>query len=516
VRCRELVIVATLGILSGGCNALMNGWLDPSQVGRFNNRSVTMDLRRSVSVADEPSTEIESSEPTPEDLQVDYKDYVLRPGDVIELSVFELMVPGQPWVETRQISGSGNITIPQVKRELMAGGKSALELEKYIEKVLQEEQVLTQPEVTVLVREARNMTYNVLGAVGMPRSEVIPRPNFRVLDALAMAGGTNPTGGPKQPLVKMVYVFRMLEPSQNKGKTPDQSLIIEQGMSFGAVGNGLAVEEGGHWIYDQASGTWKFVKEQPRTETAPPLTPKAGQPSLPQEPGVQPRAEPRRAPQTTAPTVQTPEREMPASTRAAHPSTTSSPTSAETGEEWEELAAKSFSQRVIAIPLDKLEAGDPRYNIVIRDGDTIWVPPPLQGEFYVMGNINRPGTFSLTGREITIRQAIASASGLGPLADPTRCELIRRIGGNQEQVLAINLDRIFAGKEPDIILKPDDILNVGTNPLMPFLAVLRNAFRATYGFGFVYDRNFADIDSYGSKVNPEDRRRQELQQRFGF
>jgi hypothetical protein len=26
---------------------------------------------------------------------------------------------------------------------------------------------------------------------------------------------------------------------------------------------------------------------------------------------------------------------------------------------------------------------------------------------------------------------------------------------------------------------------------------LRNAFRATYGFGFVYDRNFADID-YGT------------------
>jgi hypothetical protein len=25
---------------------------------------------------------------------------------------------------------------------------------------------------------------------------------------------------------------------------------------------------------------------------------------------------------------------------------------------------------------------------------------------------------------------------------------------------------------------------------------LRNAFRATYGFGFVYDRNFADAD-YG-------------------
>jgi hypothetical protein len=37
----------------------------------------------------------------------------------------------------------------------------------------------------------------------------------------------------------------------------------------------------------------------------------------------------------------------------------------------------------------------------------------------------------------------------------------------------------------------------------PFLFVIRNSFRFTYGFGFVYDRNFADKDSYSSKINPE-------------
>ena len=35
-------------------------------------------------------------------------------------------------------------------------------------------------------------------------------------------------------------------------------------------------------------------------------------------------------------------------------------------------------------------------------------------------------------------------------------------------------------------------MNVGTNALAPFLAAIRNGFRVTYGFGFLYDKNFAD------------------------
>jgi len=33
-------------------------------------------------------------------------------------------------------------------------------------------------------------------------------------------------------------------------------------------------------------------------------------------------------------------------------------------------------------------------------------------------------------------------------------------------------------------------VNVGTDMIAPFLAVTRNAYRAAYGFGFTYDRNF--------------------------
>jgi hypothetical protein len=46
-----------------------------------------------------------------------------------------------------------------------------------------------------------------------------------------------------------------------------------------------------------------------------------------------------------------------------------------------------------------------------------------------------------------------------------------------------------------------------------FLAVLRNAFRLSYGFGFVYDRNFADSDTFQAKEQLKVRRNQEALQR---
>jgi hypothetical protein len=78
----------------------------------------------------------------------------------------------------------------------------------------------------------------------------------------------------------------------------------------------------------------------------------------------------------------------------------------------------------------------------------------------------------------------------------------------------VDLDRIFAMKDPDIKLKAGDVVNVGTSMLSPFLVTIANGFRTTYGFGFVYDRNFADIDSYGGHSNPDERRRAERQARF--
>jgi hypothetical protein len=149
------------------------------------------------------------------------------------------------------------------------------------------------------------------------------------------------------------------------------------------------------------------------------------------------------------------------------------------------------------VPADKLLSGDNRYNIVIRVGDNIHVPVDIIGEFCIMGNVNNQGFINMTGRPMTLKMAIAAAGGLGPLAWPKRCEVVRRIGKKREEIVMVDLDKIAMGEQPDFFIKPNDLINVGTHPTARWRAVLRNAFRATYGFGFIYDRNFADRD-YGT------------------
>jgi protein involved in polysaccharide export with SLBB domain len=158
--------------------------------------------------------------------------------------------------------------------------------------------------------------------------------------------------------------------------------------------------------------------------------------------------------------------------------------------------------RLIRIPAKKLLAGDSRYNIVIKPGDTIHVPVDVVGEFCIMGHVNRPGYFNMTGRPMTLKMAIAAASGLGPLAWPKRVEVVRRIGRAHEEIVMLDLDKIASGEQPDVFIKPNDLINVGTHPTSRWRAILRNAFRATYGFGFVYDRNFSDRDFGTSRPFP--------------
>ncbi len=479
--------IALLFLSVTGCNSFFNGWLDPSQVGRFRGPAVTRVLRRSISIADEPEMDIQGEEPIPEDLMVSSDDYVMQPGDIIDLSIFELLYLEQPWVQVRQILSSGKIRIPQVKQDVIASGKTAHEFERYLSRILTELQLHTDPEVTVFIREARSASYNILGSVGAPRRNPIPQPNFRLLDALAAAGGVTPVGGARAPLIKYVYVTRSQDSVENKPTAKSKKARVEsvEPPLLGSIENSNVDSQSGHWIW--VNGEWKFVATTQPTTTSSPA-------------GVE-----------RLPTVQT----QPAKTEAEVIAELEEDVEIE-GEHWEEVTAEFPQPRIIAVPLDSLYQFEGRYNIVIRNGDTIWVPGPMQGEVFIMGNINRPGVYAVTGRDMTLRQLISSAGGLSALADPSRGELVRRIGGNQEQVLSINVDRIFAGRDEDIILKPNDIINIGTNPIMPFLAVIRNAFRMTYGFGFLYDRNFADIDSYTGQSNPTDRRRGERRLRFGF
>ncbi|HVT79883.1 MAG TPA: hypothetical protein VHM90_04445, partial [Phycisphaerae bacterium] len=85
--------------------------------------------------------------------------------------------------------------------------------------------------------------------------------------------------------------------------------------------------------------------------------------------------------------------------------------------------------------------------------------PNQPGEFYIMGNVGRPGVYSLTGRKITIKQALAAAAMDIEKAKDFEVTLIRRTGASETKA-TVNVGAILAGDEPDRYLQANDLIQV--------------------------------------------------------
>jgi protein involved in polysaccharide export with SLBB domain len=115
--------------------------------------------------------------------------------------------------------------------------------------------------------------------------------------------------------------------------------------------------------------------------------------------------------------------------------------------------------RLIAINLPRLYDGDPTQNILIQPDDIIRVPDLDYGEFEIRGRVNRPGVYSLSGLEITLKMAYAAAGMAHDHGGETGT--VTRIGADgQEQVIAFDLERIFTGQDEDIPLQDGDVIVV--------------------------------------------------------
>jgi protein involved in polysaccharide export with SLBB domain len=87
------------------------------------------------------------------------------------------------------------------------------------------------------------------------------------------------------------------------------------------------------------------------------------------------------------------------------------------------------------------------------------------GEFYIMGHVNRPGVYQLTGKPITLRQALAAAGNLDQILIPRRVELIRREGPTNDVLYNISLQNLYTQKHPDFYIYPNDLINLGTDQM---------------------------------------------------
>jgi len=518
-------------VLFNGCGGGKGDYLDPTQIGRFRSVPAINVILDTLGVAEEPKSAYEGAEdPRPIDVIAVDTDYVLQAGDIVRISIFELLMEGTPFVNDYVVTETGKISIPEVG-QVHAAGLTEAQLEDEIEQILSPS-ILKEPAVSVILMSSQSRTFTILGrGIPSPNRYVIPRNGLRLADALAMAGG------PDQFNVSYIYVTRALtgaeqfitpQASAEAGMLPQipgspaaapvapettpqrQGDAEEEMLEIIAPHTGQAVQTNMMVITSSETATEKELEEAATPEGFAPLEESAKGETTDVE---QKTESPRHVDGQWAGPVEWIYREgrwIPvriggqAEQPPAEPGLVGKPEAkpellrqgVQEGFGWDEIGTGGVQQRVIKIPIDHLLGGDPMYNIVIRPRDIISVPLDTVGFYYVLGNFNNQGEIPLTGRSMTLKMAIYAAGGLGALAWPAKVEVIRRVSEKKEEIVLVDLQKISEGSQPDFFLKPKDIINVGTHPTSRWLAVLRNAFRATYGFGFVYDRNFATRD-YG-------------------
>jgi polysaccharide export outer membrane protein len=528
-RTARIVLLFVLSIYLAGCG---NKFFDPTQIGRFRPTPAVNVILDSLGVAEETPSAWEGAEdPKPIDVMAYETDYVFGSGDLVRVSIFELLQERVLFTNDYIVTETGKVSIPEVG-EVEAAGLTESQLEEEIRRILQPN-ILVEPSVTVTLLGSQGRMFSILGdGVPNPGRYPIPRYDFRLTDALALAGS------PRQFYVSNIYVSRPLTgkeaelapPEPGSAEPEETEQLIEPREEMLEI---IAPRAQHRWSEERivvASTEMITVKEL--AEMAPPKDFEASADGKQEEREPKGRKErlKRQIDVENIPglfsesggreTIDEPingdeknhiewifqdGRWMPVRTGRTEPAVRVKPEKAAPPQEglkerlpadfdWSQIGTGGVQMRVIKIPVDRLLGGDPRYNIMIRPSDSIHVPIDIIGDFYIGGNVNFQGAITLTGRPMTLKMAIAAAGGLGPLAWPKRCEVVRRIGRNKEEIVMVDLDKIARGEQPDFFIKPNDLINVGTHPTARWRAVLRNAFRATYGFGFIYDRNFADRD----------------------
>jgi polysaccharide export outer membrane protein len=120
-----------------------------------------------------------------------------------------------------------------------------------------------------------------------------------------------------------------------------------------------------------------------------------------------------------------------------------------------------------------LDGRNPAANIEIMPHDVISVSQGNGRTVYVVGDVQRAGSFNLGGqRTISVLSALSLAGGLGRTAKPEQAKVFRPVDGQNHQEIAVNIKQILAGKSEDIGLRPDDVLVVPTSSRKVFTTLI--------------------------------------------
>ncbi len=518
---------------------------DPDSQGYYKPTPTTIPILDRIDIIEEPVVWPQLSRVTPQDLMPSDLTYKIHPGDVLDLQIYGLYATNQHHPVMRRVDVSGHLRVPELGNILVAG-LTAQGAQELISKELGK--IMTHPSVQLEVVDQTAMTYTVYGGLTRWGLFTLQNPDLRLVDALALAGGVPQS-------TRDIYIIRQLEisdavipswnrmnktnqtpqtnthksqpktPANQTPTTPNIEDLINQ-LDVGTTSSPDVTSPPEPAPIDEAASSTDNIlspsidvlinqldieddKQQPAHSISPGII-QTGKHELIDIDDIVPARNGMLHSQGSPPVdiddlLPTAKTETKDSAYIYVPETdswipVSTGSQKETKKEKESrttLNEPSVLERIIEIPWDLLKHGDSSYNIVIRPKDRVYVKGAPLGNLYVRGEVGRPGvyTYPATGHKITLTEFITSAGGLGAIAVPEKVSLTRRFDDVQATI-TLNYAAILQRTEPDIFLKPNDLISIGTTWGATPMAIVRNGFRTTYGFGFLLDRNFGN-DVFG-------------------
>ena len=492
--------VGAVGLLAG-CNA--DSFLNNSSVvGRWEHTPVEVPILSRIAAIEGAEDElVQITEPTAEDLIPEIDEYRIGPGDQLSVVVWDIPIADQAAQYNLIVDARGSIRIPQLGEIFVAGLTPDQTRDAIVEAMVP---LVGEGLVSVDVVTPRQDSFTVIGTVGGPGQYFLPKPDYRILEALAAASWFLESATPEIFVIRQIPLTeeaagaplgdqgaKTTPPEQTPTPTGEDLLdIIDDLTQPGGGGDG---SPGALADRDRTAAPVRraYQPEQPPgpppIDLIDPAQPEPKQADQPEMPALEPEAGETSWMYLNGRWVQVMRRPA-----GAPEDVLEGLEGLQSGTRLEDLV----TQRVIRINVQKLLSGRSTENIVIRPGDIIRVPAPPGGFVYLGGEFVRPGSFNLVDG-LTIERVIISAGGPGQLAVPERLDFTRVLSTGRQATIQLDYRAIVERTQPDIYLKRDDIIVMGTNFWAYPMAVIRGGFRATYGFGFLLDRNFGN-DVFGA------------------
>jgi polysaccharide export outer membrane protein len=519
--------VALLGMASAMTGCEVDSWMDPSRTGYFEHTPTSIPILRKLDVieVEQDAFFTEIGPPAPADLLPASSEYTFAAGDALEIQINDLFQTDKVEQFRRVVDQSGKVTIPIVGAIQLSGMTEGQAIDAITEKL---RPIIRDPRVSITILEGRAFTFVVDGQCRNTGVYSLSRPDFNIIQAVALAGGA--IDG-----VRRIRIVRVVEEAPAEFSTDGTAEPVPGTAPPSAPTPPAAPAAPAAPSVDDLLK--QIAPSEPAPETAPaaPASPGAMRTMEPvvdvdqleapkvAEPGAVPPGEAVKVPAAARPSkaaryvFDTEKQEwvfvepggaepapMEGSVTLVAPN---SPEGAVTGPAAAE-GGRSLVQpkdyrlpdgrktRIIVVDWVKLQQGDLTQLVIVRPGDLIHVESDL-GVVYIDGEISRPGVYNLPPiGELTLSRLVAAAGGFGQIAIPERVDLIRKVAPDREAVVRVNLKAIRNKAEPDIVMRGDDHIIIGTNFFATPLAVIRNGFRMTYGFGFLLDRNWGN-DVFG-------------------